>query len=111
YILDHEPSLEHNHYALAGAYAQAIMEGHPAEFLTKSEPLALSSLTYIWYNGSRVDPAGPFSTPLLWLQSVFQGLYEWNKFFPLCALLWFLLLCWPRTARLRAVQAMGLLVL
>jgi len=111
YMLDHEPSLERNYYALAGAYAQSIIQDHPTEFLTKSGPLALSSLTYVWYDESQVDPAGPFSTPLLWLQSVFQGLYECNRFFPVCALLWFLLLCLPRTARLRAVQAMGLVVL
>ncbi len=110
YILDNEPSLERNHYALAGAYAQTIIEQHPVEFLAKSVPLALSSLPYFYY-ASQVALGGSFGTPLAWLQSVSSSLYGWNAFFPLCAAFWFLMLCWPRTACLRSVQAMGAIVL
>ncbi len=110
YILAHESALSRDYDALAGAYAQAIIVGHPGEFLVKSVPLAFSSLTNFSY-GSRAAPTGPFSMPLLWLQSVFRSLYDWNRYFPLCAVLWLLLLCWRRTRQLRAVQLMGAVVL
>ena len=45
------------------------------------------------------------------MQGVFYALYGWNKYFPLCAALWLVLLCWRRTRYLRAVQAMGAVVL
>ena len=110
YILDHEPSLSRNHYALAGEYAKAIILRHPVEFLLKSVPLAFWSLTY-WPYGTQGLPTGRLGMPLLWLQSVFRSLYGWNQFFPVCAALWIFLLCWRRTARLWSVQAMGVVVL
>ncbi len=109
-ILQHNPSLSCNGAALAGAYAQSIIERHPEEFLVKSVPVFFSSLTF-YYNESRVVPAGPFGSSLLWLQSEFRALYKWNIFFPLCALSWLLLLCWRRTRHLRTVQAMVAIVL
>ncbi len=109
-ILDHEPSLARNNYALAGAYARAIIERHPVEFLAKSVPLALSLLSYTWLDAP-VAPAGVFGLPLVWLQSMLIGLYAWNQLFPVCAAVWLLLACWRRTGRIPAVQAMGVVVL
>ncbi|MFL5628072.1 MAG: hypothetical protein ACJ788_21035 [Ktedonobacteraceae bacterium] len=109
-ILDHEHSLSRHNYALAGAYAQAIIERHPVEFLAKSIPFALSSLSYIWLDDP-VAPAGLFGPLLVWLQSMLIGLYTWNQLFPLCAAVWLLLLCWRRTGGLLAVQAMVVVVL
>jgi hypothetical protein len=111
-ILDHEPALTRNNFALVGAYAWAIIEHHPGEFLAKSVPLALSSLTILYaIHKSQVAPTGPFGTPLLWSQSVFRTLHGWNTYFPLCAGFWLLLLCWRQTRQLRSVQLMGAIVL
>src|SRR5207237_567596 len=44
-------------------------------------------------------------------ESVFVTLYDWNRFFPVCAALWLFLLCWRRTAHLLAIQAMGMIAL
>src|SRR5205823_7296367 len=53
YIRDHELALSRDYDALAGAYAQAIIEGHSGEFLAKSVPLAFSSLTGFYYYESQ----------------------------------------------------------
>ncbi len=116
------PSLTKNHFALVGAYARAIILRHPVEFLAKSVPLALSSSdTFTYYDvsnslsltnfrkGSQVDLNGPFGTPLDWLQSFFVMIYGLNGLFPVCAILWLLLLLWRRTAQLRTVQTMGII--
>jgi hypothetical protein len=121
-ILDREPSLTHNHYALAGEYGQAIITRHPGEFLAKSVSLAIESLTdfhipYVFsslthsYSLVQVDDRGTFGPLLLWPQSVFGYLYGWNLCFPLCAVLWLLLLYRRRTRTLCSVQAMGAVVL
>jgi hypothetical protein len=121
---DH-PSLTDNNFALVGAYGRAIIIHHPVEFLAKSVPLALWSLTHFGYydvsfslsltqfyhNGSEVDPNGVLGGPLVGLQSLFVTLYDWNMLFPLCAGLWILPLFWRRTARLRSVQIMGTITL
>lgn len=109
-ILQHNPSLLRNGATPAGEFAVSIIEHHPEEFLVKSVPIFFSSLT-VYYNESRVVPAGPFGPALLWLQSEFHALYKWNIYFPLCALAWLLLLCWRRTRRLCTVQIMGAVIL
>lgn len=116
------PFLTKNHFALVGAYARAIIIHHPVEFLAKSAPLALSSSAqFVYYDsssslsltnfgkGSQVDLNGPFGTSLDWLQSFFVMIYGLNGLFPLCAVLWLLLLFWRRTAQLRSVQTMGII--
>jgi len=110
YILNHEPLLAHNYDGPAGAYAWATIEHHPGEFLIKSVPLALFSLSTYSYE-SQVAPTGPFGTPLLWLQTVSGSLYRWNRYFPLWAALWIFLLCWRRMRQLRIVRLMGVVVL
>jgi hypothetical protein len=109
-VLEHNPSLSDNDAALSGAFARSIIERHPGEFLVKSVPVFFSSLT-VYYDESPVVPAGPFGSSLLWLQSEFHALYKWNIFFPPCAAIWLLLLCWKRTRHLRTVQAMGAVIL
>lgn len=109
-IVAHEPTLSQNDAALAGAFAQTIIEQHPGEFLVKSIPIFFSSLT-VFHDESRVAPMGPFGTPLIWLQAEFRALYAWNILFPPSALAWLLLLGWRHTRRLRIVQLMGAIVL
>jgi hypothetical protein len=123
YIRDHELALAVNRDAFNGHYAQEIIEHHPVEFLTKSVPLAFSSLSELQYEMvahsphsqfvfiSKVDPNGPFGTPLVVLQTVFRFVYKSNTLLPLCAAIWLFLLFWRRTAQCRVVQAMGGLVL
>jgi hypothetical protein len=109
-ILTQQPSLSSNYAALAGEYSQSIIEHHLGEFLVKSVPVFFSSLT-IFSEDSRVVPTGPFGLPLAWLRSEFRALYQWNIYFPGCAMIWLLLVCWRKTRCLRLVQGMGAVVL
>lgn len=72
-----------------------IIKHHPVEFLTKSLPVALSSLSQFTYegvalsplltqvhDGSQVDPNGPFGGLMVQLKSWSITLYDWSKFFP-----------------------------
>lgn len=109
-ILNQQPSLARNNAALSGTFAQTIIEHHPVEFLIKSIPAFFSSLS-VFYLESSVTADTQFGMPLMWLQSGFRALYKWNRLFPLCALIWLLLLCWRRTRHLRTIQMMGVVVL
>ncbi|HEY7416136.1 MAG TPA: hypothetical protein VH593_13160, partial [Ktedonobacteraceae bacterium] len=109
-IFENEPSLGSNDAALAGTFAKSIIEHHPVEFLVKSVPVFFSSLT-IYYRESSITPHAHFAHYLNWLDNKFQALYKWNIFFPPCALIWFLLLCWQWTRRFHTVQMMGVVVL
>ncbi len=109
-ILDQQPSLIHNYATLSGKYAHSIIERHPGEFALKSLPTSLSSLT-VFYTESSIDANGPQGKWLLQLQSAFRFLYRGNVLFPLCSLLWLVLLCWHRTRKMHTVQMMGAVVL
>src|SRR5205823_6039195 len=100
----------HNYSAPAGQFAQTIIERHIGEFLVKSIPVAFSSLSD-FHASPTIISTRAFGTPLLRLESLFRSLYRWNLLFPLCALIWLLLLCWRRTRYLRIVQTMGAVVL
>lgn len=109
-VLAGEPSLVRNDAALSGTFAKSIIEHHPVEFLIKSAPVFFSSLT-IYYQESSIAPHAHFARYLNWLDREFRALYKWNIFFPLCALIWFLLLCWRWSKRFHTVQMMGAVVL
>ena len=109
-ILSEQPALARDYATRSGAFAKAIILHHPLEFLLKSVPVFFSSLTY-FHLESQVLPGGPFGVLLLWLTHVFRRLYNGNILFPLCALVWALLLCRRSIRRRAPAQAMGVLVL
>jgi hypothetical protein len=110
-VLQGQPTLARNFDAPAGAYATAIIMHHPLEFLADSIPVAISSLGTQYYSLSKLDPSGPYFGLLHLLLSLSTSLYNWYGLFPLCALLWLLLLVWPHTARLRSTEMMGGVIL
>jgi len=109
-ILAEQPTLVRDDAALAGQFSQWIIVHHPGEFFVKSVPVFFSSLT-VFYEESGIARAGPFASPLLWLDGLFRTLYTWYFFFPACAAVWLLLLCWRKTRSLLMVQMMGAIVL
>lgn len=109
-IMANEPSLARNDAALSGTFAKSVIEHHPVEFLVKSVPVFFSSLT-VYYQESSITPHAHFARYLNWLDTRFRALYKWNIFFPLCALIWLLLLCWQWTRRFHMVQMMGVAAL
>jgi hypothetical protein len=97
-ILAHQPLLSNDHAEAIGDISRSIIEHHPIEFLAKSVPVFFSSLTD-FHMESAVIPAGPYGSPLQWLQNRFGALYRQGMIlFPICALLWLALFCW-RAAR------------
>jgi hypothetical protein len=102
--------LSANHWALAGDYANAIVEQHPVEFLLKTIPVVFTS-SDSYYPSSQINLQGPLALPLFGLQKLSAGAYYWYRFFPFLAFLWFGLLFWRRTARSRAVEMMSAVAL
>ena len=109
-ILAEQPELVRDDAALAGRFSQWIIVHHPVEFFVKSVPVFFSSLT-VFYQESRIAPAGPFASPLIGLDNEFRALYKWYIFFPAGAAIWLLLLFWHKTRSLLVVQMMGAIVL
>ena len=85
------PPIQRDHYALAGDYALAIIEGHPLEYLWHSVLLARDSLatTELF----RPAPHTPAIDALQWLASAIMRSLVW---FPLLALLWWVVAARPR---------------
>ncbi len=109
-ILDRQQNLARDYAVLSGQYAQSIIEHHLGEFAVKSVPVAFSSLT-VFYTESSIDAHGPRGKLLLQLQAAFHTLYNANALFPLCSLLWLVLLCWRRMRQMHMVQGMGAILL
>lgn len=109
-VLHYMPSLSKNNDLPAGDFARAILVSHPVEFLLKSIPLFFPSLT-AYYDSFRVTIPGPFDGFLNWLKSLHRMLYVSNGLFPLCALIWFLLLCWRKLRSQPLALEMGAIVL
>jgi len=109
-VLPHIPGFSSDNYSPAGNFARSIIVHHPVEFLLKSVPMFFSSLT-AYYDSSQVSIPGPFDEPLAWLKSIHRLLYGWNVCFPLCAVTWFILLCWRRMKSHQTVCGMGAVVL
>ncbi len=104
------PALGANHWALAGAYSDAIVEHHPIEFLLKTIPIFFTSSRDL-YAYSLINANGQFGAPLDWLQDLSAHSYEIYVLFPLFALFWIILLFMRRTARLPVVEGMGAVIL
>ena len=102
------PPLRANHWALGGAYAQAIVTHHWLEFMAKTIPVFFGANDFYWY--SFISAQGPFASPLVGLQNLSAILYYSYTLFPLFALFWIVLWCRKRTARLPAVEGMGAVI-
>lgn len=109
-ILSQQPVLASNYATRSGEFAKQIILHHPVEFVLKSTPIFFSSLTD-FHLQSTVQTDGPFGAPLKWLQNEFHAFYYYNILFPLCALIWILLMCIRKMRRHDMVQKMGAVVL
>ena len=104
------PEVSANHWALADAYATAIVEHHPIEYVLKTIPVTFSSLT-AYEEDSIILPQGPFGKQLLIVENTsFKAMFLY-RFFPVFALVWLGLLLWRRTKRPQLVEVMGALSL
>ncbi|WP_201390634.1 hypothetical protein [Ktedonobacter sp. SOSP1-52] len=109
-ILSQQPVLARDYAARSGEFAKGIILHHSIEFVLKSTPIFFSSLTD-FHLQSTVQPDGPFGTPLKWLQDEFHAFYYYNILFPLCALIWILLMCSRKMRQHEMVQKLGAVVL
>ncbi|GCE07141.1 hypothetical protein KDAU_44700 [Dictyobacter aurantiacus] len=112
-LVARHPELGRDNGRQMGEFARAIILRHPLEFGLKTVPMLFASLNS-YYPVSTL-PAPPGGVQHGWSAQVVNALlafhrllYACNILFPWCALLWLILLRWPRTRRLPLVQAMGL---
>ncbi|GLV60525.1 hypothetical protein KDH_73440 [Dictyobacter sp. S3.2.2.5] len=115
-LVARHPELGRDNGRQMGEFARAIILRHPLEFGLKTVPMLFASLTSYYPVSTLPPPPGAIQHG--WIEQVVNALltfhrllYACNILFPCCALLWLILLCWPRTRRLPAVQGMGLLSL
>jgi hypothetical protein len=106
-VLRHMPDLSKDNALPAGNFARTIILHHPFEFLAKSVPVFLPSLTH--YYGR--ESSGPFRVPLAFMISFDRILYRANAFFLLCVPFWLLLLCWRKVRSHPLVLEMGAIIL
>ena len=106
-VLRHMPDLSKDNALPAGNFARTIILHHPFEFLAKSVPVFLPSLTH--YYGR--ESSGPFRVPLAFMTSFDRILYRANAFFLLCVPFWLLLLCWRKVRSHPLVLEMGAIIL
>lgn len=104
------PAYKQNDYARMGAYATAIVRGHPLEYLADSVPVAFEALTY-YGTPAIVRSDGFFGQPFSQLKYAYYDLFQTFRFFPLFALVWVALLLWKRTTRRGITERMGAVVL
>jgi hypothetical protein len=104
------PDIKANYWAVPDAYATSIVQQHPIEFIMKTVPIFFSSLTQ-HYHESQVIAQGPFGNELVTLENLSQKSILLYQLFPLFALIWLVLLFWPRTARSRQVEMLAALSL
>jgi len=108
YILGYEPELSKNNGQLPTNFARQIILAHPLEFLLKSVPYFLSSLTsYVPVTVQQKRLPGPFDGFIHTLLSVQQWLYACNVLYPFCALVWLVLFCFRSARTQPAVQVMA----
>jgi hypothetical protein len=114
--------LARNHYALARAYAVAVIMRHPVTFLMRSTPLALLTLpdhdlfmvparNEMFGMRLAFERDGPFAVPLALIQACAGAEYGAYLLFPVCVLVWGLLLIRPGTRYRHAAELIGVLVL
>jgi len=92
------PAITDHHWAVANAYASAIVAHHPLEFALDTIPDFFES-SNVYYSDSKINPAGAFATPLIDVQDVSAPGYFLYRFFPIFALFWFGLLLRYRASR------------
>jgi hypothetical protein len=109
-VLRHMPDLSKDNAQPAGNFARTIILHHPFEFLAKSVPVFLPSLTH-YYDVRWREPSGPFSVPLALMRAFDRILYRANAFFLLCVLFWPLLLCWRKRRSHPLILEMGAIIL
>jgi hypothetical protein len=100
-----------NHFALAGAYANAVVTAHPLEFVGDTVPLLVTTLYGPFSEYSFIKPAGPLAEPLSSLNTLMLVVHKTIVVFPLVVLLYIGLMLWPYTRRRPEVQMVASLVL
>jgi 4-amino-4-deoxy-L-arabinose transferase-like glycosyltransferase len=114
--------LARNHYALTKAYAVAIIMHDPVAFLLHSTRLAVVTLPdhdlFMVSARNRLfglplafERDGPFAIPLALLQACAGVEYGVYLLFPICVVVWGLMLIRPGTGSRHAAEVMGVLVL
>lgn len=103
-ILHQHPEFARDHYALAGAYATAVVKAHPVEFAADSLPLLVTTLapSYLY---AHVLAYRPLAGVLVPGSQLFLWIHGSAALFPLVVLLLLGLLLWRRTRARTAVQA------
>jgi hypothetical protein len=110
-LLTLDPNITANQWALGGAYASSVVEAHPVQFLADSI-LTFFTASNQYRAFDRSDAYGPVATPPFKLEvSLSAYVAQTYRFFPLFALLWIVLLFWPRRARVQSAEAVGAVVL
>lgn len=104
------PDIGRDYWAVGGSYALAVIKAHPIEYLLKSLP-AVFALPIGYYAYSSIDLNGSFGWELYQLQRSARWLYFVEATFVVWVLAWVFLLCWRRTRRLPAVEAMSAILL
>jgi hypothetical protein len=103
-LVDATPLLQAQHHAVAAAYALAVIERHPIEFLGRSIPVLFTSSSPGYTQDdfrtiSAIQPRGPFGPLLGVLDAVSIGIYASYIVFPLVAVFWLALLFLRRSQR------------
>jgi hypothetical protein len=110
-LLKRYPNVTANQWELGGAYASSVVEAHPVQFLVDSI-ITFFTASNQYRAFDRSDAYGPVATPPLKIEvSVSAYVDQTYRFFPLFAVLWGILLFWPRRARLKSAEAMGAVVM
>lgn len=82
-----DPPLGRNNFAQMGAYARAIIERHPVQFLGDSIPVAVNSLSD-YYQFGGINTYRRLAKPLHTLLSFSAVVFPLFMLFPLCAAAW-----------------------
>lgn len=106
------PPIQRDYFARADAYSVAIIRQHPLEYLVRSTPLAIESLSAS-VPFRPLAPNGAFASPLAALTALAQALMWTFIVFPALALFWWgvLLLGPPAARRSFVVEVMAALSL
>ncbi|HLY30761.1 MAG TPA: hypothetical protein VKQ36_07010, partial [Ktedonobacterales bacterium] len=100
------PHLTDNHYQRIGAFATAIIERHPVEFLEKTIPYMFLSTT-VYRPWSKINPVGHFATLFRYLTLISTGVHDTYWLFFIVGLFWVGLLFWRPTAHRYDAEAMA----
>src|SRR5512146_2915886 len=105
-VVGEHKEFSRDHFALAGAYASAVVKAHPVEFALKTLPLLVTTLAPVLV-ASPIAASGPLAKPLALDSKLSVQVHRSALLFPLAVLLVLGLLVWRRTRGLVAVQAAG----